>query len=559
MSSRHPKEGRSPAWKKNELLNLTVEAYGNNGEGIAKADAFPFFIKDAVAGDVIRARITRICAHYGYARIEELLSPSPDRVAPRCPVWARCGGCTLQALSYEAELRLKQAKVHDCLLRLAGIPEKLLAEAEEPIAGMDSPWRYRNKAQYPVGLSREGFLCAGFYAARTHEIVPHSDCLLSPPEFSPILRCVLDFLEEFQIPPYDEKTGSGQIRHIFLRKGFSSGELMVCLVSAKGTLPHCEELLHRLESFPEIVSVVLNINPARTNVILGKENRLLAGKEALTDTLLGLSFRIPPGAFYQVNPVMTRQLYETVLDYAALRGNEEVWDICCGIGTITLALAGRARFVHGLEIVPEAVADARENAKANRISNVAFIEADVTDYVRRFRDTMHADVVVLDPPRKGLSRPVLDAVVEMSPERIVYVSCDPATLSRDLKVFLAAGFRLRRFRAFDQFCRSAHVETCVLLSHQQVKKSVTIDYTPDGSYMKDVNKHATYKEINEYVEEKYGFKLHSAFIAQVKREMGIEMGENYNLSKSDDYQPREVTPEKRAAIIDALKHFNMIE
>ncbi|MCR4907587.1 MAG: 23S rRNA (uracil(1939)-C(5))-methyltransferase RlmD [Lachnospiraceae bacterium] len=450
--------------KKNDILTLRVEGYGTNGEGIAKAGTFPLFIKDAVAGDEIRARVTKVCAHHGFARILEILTPSPDRINSLCPVSVRCGGCTLQAVKYEAELKLKEKKVFDCLRRIGGIPEKTLLAASEPIEGMERPEHYRNKAQYPVGLSGEGKPVIGFYASRSHEIVPCGDCILSPEEFAPICRTVIETMEEFHIAPYDEETHTGFIRHIFLRKGFGTGEIMVCVVSAKENLPCKDVLAERLEQIPGVVSVLLNINPERTNVILGDKTILLCGKERLTDTLSGLSFKISLKAFYQVNPVMTERLYRTVAEYASLTGNEEVWDICCGIGTIALTLAGHARLVHGVEIVPEAVSDARENAKRNGIDNVDFICADITEFVQERGESLHADVVVLDPPRKGLSRTVLDTVIRMSPERIVYVSCDPATLARDLAILISGPYSLTRFRPFDQFSRSAHVETVVLMS-----------------------------------------------------------------------------------------------
>ena len=455
--------------KKNDEMILTVTAQGNDGEGIAKVDGFPIFIKDTVAGDKVLAGITKVKKNYAYARLIKLLEPSADRVEPPCPIAKRCGGCQLQAMSYEAQLRYKEKKVYDCLRRIGGFSEEEVAKAAEPIQGMSHPLRYRNKAQYPVGRSGDGRIVAGFYATHSHSIVECSDCLLSPPEFGRIVESVLKYMEENRVEPYDEVSGKGLIRHILIRKGFGTGQIMVCLVINGKKLPRAEKLIELLRDGDEginVCSIVVNINTESTNVIMGEKTVPVYGEAYIEDELCGLRFRISANAFYQVNPVQAAAIYQKAMEYARLTGEEEVWDICSGIGTITLLLAGKAKTVHGIEIVPDAVEDAVMNAKLNSINNADFICADVTKYVRDLQSSseMHGDVVVVDPPRKGLSPEVLDTIALLRPSRIVYVSCDPSTLARDIKFLASRGYSLERYKPYDQFCETGHVETVVLLS-----------------------------------------------------------------------------------------------
>lgn len=446
--------------KKDDIITVDVVDMGSDGEGIGKVDGFPVFIKDAVTGDRAKVKIIKAKKNFAFGRLMELVQASQDRVEPRCREARRCGGCQIQCLDYAAQLKYKNDRVYNSLLRIGGIPAKQLDQAAEPILGMEKPWRYRNKAQYPVGTDRDGCIITGFYAGRTHDIIPCDDCVLAPAEFAKIMRCVTGFMTENGIEPYDEKTGHGIIRHVVIRKAMATDELMVCIVSAKNRLPKQEKFAEALNGIPGLKTVVLNVNPENTNVILGRDNKVLYGDGFITDEMGGLKFRISPMAFYQVNSEQALKVYETALEYAELSGSEEVWDICCGIGTITLFLARHASKVHGVEIVPEAIEDARANARINGIENADFVAAAAEEYLPSVQD-MHADVVVADPPRSGLERPVLDAIVSAAPARIVYVSCDPATLARDIKVFLAAGYRLTRFRAADQFCHTAHVETIV--------------------------------------------------------------------------------------------------
>ena len=550
--------------KKNDEIILTVTAQGNDGEGIAKIDGFPVFVKDTVAGDRILAGITKVKNSYAYARLIKLLDPSEDRVEPPCPISKRCGGCQLQAMGYEAQMRYKEKKVHDCLRRIGGLSEEELAMAAEPIQGMDIPLRYRNKAQYPVGYSKDGRIIAGFYAANSHSIVECGDCLLSPPEFSGIVSAVIKYMEENNVRPYDEVSGKGLVRHILIRKGFGTGQIMVCLVINGRKLPHEEELIEALavmRAEAGICSLVINVNTDRTNVIMGKETRTVYGEAYIEDVLCGLRFRISASAFYQVNPVQAAAIYEKAIEYACLSGDEEVWDICSGIGTITLLLARKAGNVYGIEIVPDAVRDAVANAGLNSVDNAEFICDDVTKYVRNssFAAKMHADVVVVDPPRKGLSPVVLETIISIRPSRIVYVSCEPATLARDLKYLFANGYGLKRYKPYDQFCETGHVETVVSLSLKSDSPKIEVSMKLGEDSLYEPQDKGTYEKIRAYVLEKYGFKVSNLYIAQTKDKCGLDKRLNYNLSKKDDPHVPECPKEKEDAIMDAFRHFGLIE
>ena len=460
---------------------------------------------------------------------------------------------------------MKAELVEDDLVRIGGFDRTIIEKIAEPIIGMKNPLHYRNKAQIPVGELSDGRIVTGFYARHSHRIVEpdaSAGCLIGSPENEEITHAVKSWMYENKVHAYDEQTRKGLLRHILIRHGVHTGQVMVCLVINGKSIPAADNLVDRLTvACPDITSICINVNKNTGNAILGERTECIWGEPVINDRVGDISFDISAKSFFQVNPVQMEKLYSKALEYADLKGSENVYDLYSGIGTISLFLAKKAGHVTGVEVVPDAVKDAVRNAKLNGFTNTNFYTGKTEDVLPKLvAQGRPADVIVLDPPRKGAEKSVLDTILSVAPSRIVYVSCDPATLARDLRILCENGeYELKRYAPVDQFPESTHVETVVLLSHQQIKKSVAIDYTPDGSYMDNINKHATYKEINEYVLEKYGFRLHSAYIAQVKREMGIEMGENYNLSKSDDYEPRQVTPEKREAIIDALKHFNMIE
>lgn len=528
---------------KNDIIELQIEDLGVDGEGIGKYEGMTFFVKDALIGDFIRARVIKLKKNYGFARLEEIIAPSPDRVQPECELHRRCGGCQIQAMDYRAQLAFKEKKVRDNLMRIGGFAEAELNAVMEPIVGMDEPYRYRNKAQFPVGQDKEGNIVAGFYAARTHSIIPVKDCKLGVPVNRDILEIVLSYMRENGIKPYDEKTGKGLVRHVLIRYGFTTKEIMVCLIINGKKLPAAERLIEKLCKLDGMTSISINRNEENTNVILGKETECIWGKPYITDyihlrecggnnrradvsntertagasvfgsredfpltgtalsgsreefplTGTAVAYHISPQSFYQVNPVQTEKLYSLALEYAGLTGKETVWDLYCGIGTISLFLAGRAKQVYGVEIVPQAIADAKNNAKLNGISNAEFFVGKAEEVLPEFyertadsaargqegavsiresgqpqqspeADMRHPDVIVVDPPRKGCDGKCLETMLKMQPRRIVYVSCDSATLARDLRVLCDGGYELKRVRAVDQFGNTTHVETVCLLS-----------------------------------------------------------------------------------------------
>lgn len=474
--------------KKNDTFVVTIEDMGVNGEGIGKYEGMTFFIKDAVVGDEILAGVTKLKKGYGYARMIEVLRPSDRRVEPACAVARQCGGCQMQTLRYDVQLQLKERKVRDNLRRIGGFSEELLQRVMEPVVGMEEPFRYRNKAQFPVGYDKNGEIVFGFYAARSHRVIPVDDCLLGVEENGLILSQIKEYMQQCGVKPYDEVTGKGLLRHVLIRKGFHSGQLMVCLVVNGKELPQEDVLIENLQSIEGMHSISININTANTNRILGDEVRLLWGEPCITDDICRVqeektysgqfiatgekvSFEISPKSFYQVNPVQTEKLYSLALEYAGLTGEEIVWDLYCGIGTISLFLAKAAKHVYGVEIVPEAIADARRNALNNHMDNVTFYVGKAEEVVTAWVESREnsegctsPDVIVVDPPRKGCDEKCLQTMVQVAPKRIVYVSCDSATLSRDLKYLVEHGYGLERVRPVDQFCHSMHVECVVLLT-----------------------------------------------------------------------------------------------
>lgn len=487
-----PKDILTPAlqvkrMKKNDLFSLEITDMGVDGEGIGKYEGMTFFVKDALIGDVIRARATKLKKHYGYARVEEIITPSPDRITPPCPHHRRCGGCQIQALSYDRQLAFKENKVRNNLQRIGGFSEQELQQAFEPIVGMEEPFRYRNKAQFPVGMDKNGAIVTGFYAARTHAIIPVEDCLLGVAENNAVLSCVKEWMQEYQIPAYDEADGTGLVRHILIRYGFTTEEIMVCLILNGDRLPHQEALVEKLSALPGMTSISFNVNTERTNVILGKQTSCIWGMPYITDLIhlrntadfsltdTAIAYHISPQSFYQVNPVQTEKLYSTALAYAGLTGQECVWDLYCGIGTISLFLSQKAKQVYGVEIVPQAIEDAKSNAALNGITNAQFFVGKAEEVLPQFYNSTdldgsmrHPDVIVVDPPRKGCDEQCLSTMLAMRPKRIVYVSCDPATLARDLRVLVDGGYELKKVRAFDQFAHTTHVETVVGLHRKDM-------------------------------------------------------------------------------------------
>lgn len=460
-------------FKKNDILTVEITDMGVDGEGIGKVDGFTLFVKDTLIGDVAEVKIMKAKRQYGYARLMKLLTPSPDRVEPACSVARTCGGCQIQALSYSKQLEFKKNKVRGNLIRIGGFAEEFIDEIMEPIGGMEDPFHYRNKAQYPMGTDKEGNLIAGFYAGRTHQIIPNLDCALGSEMNRVILEKILAFMNQYKLTAYDEETRKGLVRHILIREGFATKEIMVCLIINGTKLPHSEKLAEVLAKIPGMTSITLSINEENTNVIMGKQIHVIWGQSYITDYIGNVKYQISPLSFYQVNPAQTEVLYGQALKYAGLTGNETVWDVYCGIGTISLFLAQKAKKVYGVEIVPQAIEDARRNAEINGIQNAEFFVGEAEEvlpsyYAQYAKDhpgeSAHADVIVVDPPRKGCEESVLQTMVNMQPERIVYVSCDSATLARDLKYLSGNGYELEKVRAVDMFPHTVHVECVVLLT-----------------------------------------------------------------------------------------------
>ena len=558
--------------QKNEVVKVKIEDIGVGGEGIGKVDGYTLFIKDAIIGDVVEAKVMKAKKNYGYARLMKVLTPSKDRVEEAvCPMARKCGGCQIQEMKYPAQLAFKESKVRGNLERIGEVPGELLDQIMHPVVGMDGegmqPFRYRNKAQFPIGTDKDGRVTAGFYAGRTHSIIGNTDCVLGVEVNEEILNCILDFMEEFEIPAYDEVKHKGLVRHVLLRYGFKTDEIMVCLVINGKTIPHCHDLVGRLRQIPGMTSITLCTNTAKTNVIMGDTIRLLWGQEFITDYIGEIKYQISPLSFYQVNPVQTEKLYGLALDYAGLTGNETVWDLYCGIGTISLFLAKKAKQVYGVEIVPQAIDDAKNNAKINDITNAEFYvgkaEEVLPEYYKEYEkthngETAHADVIVVDPPRKGCEESLLQTIVDMQPEKVVYVSCDSATLARDVKFLRANGYELKDVTPVDQFPHTVHVETVVLLSQQKPDDTIEIDLDLDELDATSAELKATYQEIKDYVLKEFGLKVSSLYISQVKRKCGIEVGENYNLPKSENARVPQCPKEKEEAIKAALKYFAMI-
>ena len=463
-------------FRKNEQISLKIEDLTEEGAGVGKVDGFPFFVKDTVPGDVVVASVTRVKKNYAFARLVQIVQPSRDRVDARCPVAKSCGGCQLQELSYERQLFFKENKVRNHLIRIGGFEAEEVDARMHRVIGMEKPFRYRNKAQVPFATDKDGRMISGFYAGRTHAVIRMQDCAIGIAENEQILKTISSYAERFHIPAYNEQTGKGVLRHVLIRKGFHTGQIMVCLVvhrKEKTSLPHQDQLITELVKIKGMASISLNYNRKQTNVIMGETGKTIWGRDVIEDTLLDLRFLISPLSFYQINPVQTEVLYKTVISCAALQGDETVWDLYCGIGTISLALAAAMRdrkneggHVFGIEVVEQAVRDARENAQANDIQNVTFYEGKAEELLPKLKgkELPPPDLIVVDPPRKGCAQETLQTMLEAEPGRIIYVSCDSATLARDLRILVDGGYRLQLVQPVDMFPQTVHVETVVLMS-----------------------------------------------------------------------------------------------
>ena len=535
---------------KNQEHTVTIEGYGEGGMGVARIDGRVVFVHGALRGEKCRVLILKTLKSVAFAKVLEVVEPSCARVAPDCPYFPRCGGCTYRHMSYEEELRLKRQRVQDNLARIGSS-----AVAVEEILGAADTLRYRNKAQYPV--SKDGRV--GFYRARTHEVIECEQCLLVKGEADAAAEALREYMRRCRVAGYDEKTGRGLVRHLYIRSN-AAGESLVCVLVNGNKLPQEEALVALLrDACPKCRGIVLGTNTKKGNVILGDRYRTLWGEDRLEDTLCGKRFRLSVPSFYQVNRAQAERLYAKAIEFANLTGQETVLDLYCGAGTITLALSDHAKRVLGAEIVPEAIDDARENAVRNGVKNAEFFCGDASDVAKKLaQEHLRPDVITVDPPRKGLAPDVVESIAAMQPERVVYVSCDSATMARDVKRFADLGYTAARAAAVDMFPRADHIETVCLLSKLQSKEHIEIEVKMDELDLTSAESKATYEEIREYVLEHTGLKVSHLYIAQVKQKYGITERENYNKPKSENARQPQCPPEKEKAITEALCHFGLI-
>ena len=536
---------------KNQEHTVTIEGYGEGGMGVARIDGRVVFVHGALRGEKCRVLILKTLKSVAFAKVLEVLEPSSERITPDCPYFPRCGGCTYRHIRYEEELRLKKQRVQDNLSRIGGSDVTV-----EEILGARDTLRYRNKAQYPV--SKDG--AVGFYRARTHEVIECEHCLLVKPEADAAAEALREYMQSCRVAGYDEKTGRGLVRHLYIRSN-AAGESLVCVLVNGDKLPKEDRLVTLLrDACPKCTGIVLGTNTKKGNVILGDRYRTLWGSDRLEDTLCGKTFRLSVPSFYQVNRVQAERLYAKAIEFAGLTGQETVLDLYCGAGTITLALSDHAKKVLGAEIVPEAIDDARENAARNGVKNVEFFCGDASDVAKKLaRENLRPDVITVDPPRKGLAADVVESIAEMQPQRVVYVSCDSATMARDVKRLADLGYTAQRACAVDMFPRADHVETVVLLSKGEVdSKKIRVEFSLEDMDMSEFQDGATYTQIKDYVLEHSGLKVSNLYISQIKRKCGIEVGKNYNLPKSEDSRQPLCPPEKEKAIREAFKYFGMI-
>lgn len=546
---------QQPPFKLNDIIEVNITGLGSSGEGVGKADGFTFFVHGALPGEKISVKLFQVKKSYASGRILNILEESSQRVKPQCAFYEKCGGCQLQHLSYEGQLAVKRQQVKDAIERIGHITGCEVL----PVLGMENPWHYRNKMQFPAAKT-EGKIQIGCYAALTHNVINIDDCLIQKQANNKIMQVVRQWMQQFNIAAYDETTGKGVVRHVMGRVGAKTGEVMAVIVTACYDIPHAGELVTMLKTEVDgLKSIVQNINKKRTNIIMGAKNRVLYGKSTIKDRLGNLKFNISPLSFFQVNSAQTEKLYATALDFAALSGKETVIDCYCGTGTISLYLAQKARKVYGIEIVEPAIKDANENAKVNNIANAEFICGDAAvEMPALLKSGVKPDTVLLDPPRAGCDKKVLAAIAGVKPEKIVYVSCNPASLARDMAFLTENGYKAVKAQPVDMFPMTVHIETVVLLGREfeKSREHVYLDYEPSKEI--DLPGGATYSEIKQWIQAEYGLKVSSLYVAQVKQKHGIVERECYNKPKSENAKQPKCPPEKEAAIEAALKHFKMI-
>ena len=553
---------------KNDIVRLEITALTSEGNGVGRYEGMAVFVPYTAVGDVIECRIVKLKPNYAYGKIERLLFSSKDRIEPDCPSYFRCGGCVFRHISYDAELRAKEGFVRDSFRRIGGFELD-----PEPIIGCKDTYHYRNKVQLPVASDENGCFY-GFFSQRSHRVIRIRNCLIQPEIFTDISDDIISYQNSHGLPAYDESTGRGLLRHIYLRKGEHSGEIMVVLVVSKSTDAY-NELAHMLaDKYKAIKTVCLNVNSERTNVILGSKDICLFGDGKISDIMCGMKLEISPHAFYQVNTPAAETVYSVAKDYASLSEDETLLDLYCGIGTVGLSMADKIKKLVGVEVIEQAIVNARKNAELNGMASKAeFVCGDAGEISRAIckesgdsasKPSVHGindkiDVVVVDPPRRGCDKTTLDAILDMSPERVVYISCNHATAARDAKYLCEQGYSLVRYRPCDMFPRTAHVEMVVLLSKGEIdSKKVRVEFSLEGMDMSGFQKGTTYEQIKAYVLKHTGLKVSSLYISQVKRKCGLDVGQNYNLSKKENAKVPKCPPEKEAAIMEALKYFRMI-
>ena len=541
--------------EKNKHYNIEITDVSSDGNGVGQIDGFTGFVPMPVTGDVVEIVVVKVLSRYAIGRMLNIITPSPMRNTPDCPVFKRCGGCHLQHIKYENQLEIKRSFIEAAMQRIGGFDGFKCDE----IIGIEKPERYRNKCIFPIGTDKSGETVSGFYAKRSHEIIPVTDCMAGAEINGKIVDAVKEYMAEVNIKPYDEAKHKGLVRRVFVRDGRNSGEIMV-VVSVNGkNIPKREVLIQKLRAVSDnIVSIFINVNEKKTNNVLGEENKLIYGKPEIEDTLCGINFRISPHSFYQINPVMTEKLYDKALEYAEITENDKVLDVYCGIGTISLAASKTAKHVTGIEIVEQAVRDAKKNAENNGIKNTEFFADSAENAVPKLIESgMRPDVVIIDPPRKGSDEATLKAIASAEPKRIVYVSCNASTLARDAKFLAELGYIPTKCTGVDMFPQTNHIETVVMLSQLKPDDVVQVELNAEELALTSDEAKATYEEIKTYVKRAFGFKVSSLYIAQVKQKMGLPMGKNYNVSKKGTRVPL-CPPEKEEAILEALRHYKMI-
>ena len=541
---------------KNDIVEVEIVDLTHEGAGVAKVNGFVFFVDNALPGEVIKMRVLKLKKNIGFGKVEEHVTLSPNRNQDIDATYLRSGIADFGHMTYEEQLKFKRKQVVDNLYKTAGISDVEVAET----LGMETPYAYRNKAQVPVRRVK-GQLETGFYRKNSHDLIPIEDFLIQDKEIDKLIVFVRDLLRRYDLKPYDEKEQTGLIRHLVVRRGHYSGQMMLVFVTTRPKIFRIDQVIAKItEAFPSVVSIIQNINDKNTNAIFGKEFRTLYGQDTITDSMLGNDYEISAQSFYQVNTEMAEKLYQTAIDFSDLNSDSIVIDAYSGIGTIGLSFAKQVKEVYGVEVIETAVEDAKKNAERNGITNAHYVADSAENAMAKWsKDGIKPDVIIVDPPRKGLTESFIKASVAMQPEKITYVSCNPATMARDIKLYQELGYELKKVQPVDLFPQTHHVETVALLSKLDVDKHIDVEIELDELDLTSAESKATYAQIKEYVWNKFELKVPTLYIAQIKRKCGIELREHYSKSKKEKQIIPQCTLEKEEAIMDALRHFKMIE